>query len=89
MPELTPNISVNPDRCKRRFASHATAGYFNRSEEPARMTSLTSDTADRSGYSIIIPEETVARSADYLEELRIGLIQAGACLRDRLQGADI
>lgn len=25
-----PNISVHPDRCKRRFAPRATAGYFNR-----------------------------------------------------------
>lgn len=25
-----PNISVNTDRCKRRFAPPAAAGYFNR-----------------------------------------------------------
>jgi len=30
MGPMTHNISVNPDRCKRRFAPHATAGYFNR-----------------------------------------------------------
>jgi|GEM_PF-6165781 len=28
--EAPHNISVNPDRCKRRFAPHAPAGYFNR-----------------------------------------------------------
>jgi|GEM_PF-2683699 len=32
---LAPNISVNTDRCKRRFAPRATAGYFNRYAEKA------------------------------------------------------
>ena len=30
-----PNISVNTDRCKRRFAPHAAAGYFNLQGLPA------------------------------------------------------
>jgi hypothetical protein len=29
-PLARPNISVNTDRCKRHFAPHAPAGYFNR-----------------------------------------------------------
>ena len=49
----------------------------------------TSDTAVTPGYSIIIPEDTVARAADYLEALRVGRTQPGALLRDRLQGADL
>ncbi len=52
------------------------------------MTMQVSDAATP-GYSIIIPEETVARAACYLEELRVGRAQPGARLRDRLQGADL
>ena len=53
------------------------------------MTMRTSPAAAASGYSIIIPNETVARAGDYLEELRIGRIRPGAYLRGRLQGADL
>lgn len=49
----------------------------------------TSDTAVTPSYSIIIPEDTVARAADYLQALRVGRAQAGALLHDRLQGADV
>ena len=41
------------------------------------------------GYSIIIPQETVARAAGYLEALQNGRTQPGAWLRDRLQDADV
>lgn len=41
------------------------------------------------GYSIIIPEETVARAAAYLESLRAGRTRPGARLRDRLRDADV
>ncbi|MBM3359787.1 MAG: hypothetical protein FJY54_19030 [Betaproteobacteria bacterium] len=43
----------------------------------------------RPGYSIIVPEDTVARAADYLQALRVDRTQAGALLRDRFQGADL
>jgi len=53
------------------------------------MTVHTSDDAPAPAYSIIIPEETVARAADYLERLRVGRTQPGARLADCLQGSDI
>lgn len=40
-------------------------------------------------YSIIIPRETTARAADYLQALRIGRTAPGAFLRHRLQDANI
>lgn len=43
----------------------------------------------RSHYSIIVPEDTMARAADYLNGLREGRLQPGALLRHRLQGADL
>ncbi len=43
----------------------------------------------RPGYSIIIPEDTEARAAGYLRELRLGRAKPGVLLRDRLQGADL
>jgi hypothetical protein len=49
----------------------------------------TSDTTAAPAYSIIIPDDTVARAADYLQALRVGPIQPGALLHDRLQGADL
>ncbi len=49
----------------------------------------TSDTAATPSYSIIIPEDTVCRAADYLQALRAGRAQPGALLHDRLQGADL
>src|SRR5262245_27697119 len=49
----------------------------------------TSDSAVKPGYSIIIPEETVASATDYMHAVRLGTIQPGAFLRDRLQGADL
>jgi hypothetical protein len=42
-----------------------------------------------SRYSIIIPEETTARAADYLHALQAGRSQPGALLRDRLESADL
>jgi hypothetical protein len=41
------------------------------------------------GYSILIPEETLARASDYLDCLRAGKAQAGARLHSRLEGADL
>lgn len=43
----------------------------------------------RSHYSIIVPEDTMARAADYLNGLREGRLQPGALLRHHLQGADL
>ena len=51
------------------------------------MTS--SSTAGMPGYSILIPEETLARASDYLDCLRAGKAQAGARLHSRLEGADL
>ena len=48
-----------------------------------------SDTPDTPRYSIIIPEETRARAADYLDALRCGANQPGARLQNRLQAADL
>lgn len=53
------------------------------------MTMQPSGNAAAPAYSIIIPEETAARAADYLERLRVSRTQPGAYLRDRLQGADL
>jgi hypothetical protein len=44
----------------------------------SRRTPDTADAAVTPGYSIIIPEDTLARAADYLEALRAGRAQAGA-----------
>lgn len=52
------------------------------------MTKRTSDTPGTPRYSIIIPEETLARASDYLQALRVGQVQAGALLGDRLKDAD-
>lgn len=41
------------------------------------------------GYSIIIPEDTLARATDYLHALRVGRARAGTLLDDRLQGVDL
>jgi hypothetical protein len=41
------------------------------------------------GYSILIPEETVARGSDYMQSLRAGKARAGTRLRSRLQRADL
>jgi hypothetical protein len=49
----------------------------------------TSDTAVTPGYSIIIPEDTVARAVDYLQALQGGRTAPGALLHDRLQGAHL
>ena len=49
----------------------------------------TSDIATRPGYSIIIPEDTVARATDYLQALRVDRTHSGALLRVRLEGADL
>jgi hypothetical protein len=52
------------------------------------MVRQTSNAAAVPDYSIIIPEETVARAGHYLEALQVGRTQPGAYLRDRLQSAD-
>ena len=52
------------------------------------MTVQTSTAPAASAYSIIIPEETVARAADYLEQLRTSRTQPGNYLRHHLQDAD-
>lgn len=48
--------------------------------------SKTGSAGARPGYSIIIPEDTEARAAGYLRELRLGRAEPGILLRDRLQG---
>ncbi len=53
------------------------------------MTVRTSESAVTPDYSIIIPEETVARANDYMHSVRLGRIEPGAHLRDRVQGADL
>lgn len=53
------------------------------------MTTQTSGTTIAPGYSIIIPEDTLARATDYLQALQVGRAQAGALLDDRLRGADL
>jgi len=53
------------------------------------MTKQNSETAVAPGYSIIIPEETVARAAGDLEALCAGRMKPGARLHDRLQDADL
>lgn len=53
------------------------------------MTTRTPGDATAPKYSIIIPEETLARAADYLERLRASRAQPGACLCARLQGSDL
>lgn len=53
------------------------------------MTTQTSDITVAPSYSIIIPEDTLARATDYLQALRVGRAQAGALLDDRLRGSDL
>lgn len=53
------------------------------------MTVRTADANSKPGYSIIIPEETVARATDYLRALRTGRVRPGVLLRDRLHGAGV
>lgn len=53
------------------------------------MTRQTATTAVTTRYSILIPEETVTRAADYLQALRDGRAQAGAYLHQRLQSVDL
>src|SRR5262249_12821141 len=58
-------------------------------EERAPLTTQTSDANVRPSYSIIVPEDTVRHAADYLRVLRVGRVEPGALLRDRIQGADL
>jgi len=53
------------------------------------LTTRTSDTVVAPSYSIIIPEETLARATDYLQALRVGRARAGALLQNRLRRADL
>ncbi len=53
------------------------------------MTTRTSDNTVLPSYSIIIPEDTLARASDYLQALRVGRVQAGALLHNRLRDADL
>ncbi len=46
-------------------------------------------TMTKQGYSFIIPEETIARTADYLGQLSTGSEQPGTLLRDALQGVTV
>jgi hypothetical protein len=57
--------------------------------EGALQNMRTSHIATRPGYSIIIPEDTVARATDYLQALRVDRIRSGALLRGHLDGADL
>ena len=49
----------------------------------------TSDSTVASGHSIIVPEDTIVRAANYLEALQGGRSQPGVLLGDRLQGLDL
>jgi hypothetical protein len=42
-----------------------------------------------SRYSILIPDKTMARAADYLHALQGARSQPGVLFRDRLEGADL
>lgn len=53
------------------------------------MAMRTPDTAVAPAYSILIPEDTVARAADYVQALRAGRTRPGALLRDRLTVTDV
>ena len=53
------------------------------------MTVRTSDCPVTTGYSIVIPEGTVARAADYMEAVREGRLSPGGFQHDRLQGVDL
>jgi hypothetical protein len=53
------------------------------------LTARTLATTTAPSYSIIIPEDTLARTTDYLQALRAGRAQAGVHLRDRLRDADL
>lgn len=53
------------------------------------MTNQTSDTTVSANYSIIIPEDTLARATEYLQALRLGRAQAGALLGERLRDAGL
>ena len=57
-------------------------------KEGDSLTVRTSD-AVAPRYSIIVPEGTMVRAADYLKALRGGRLQPGAHLRDCLQDADL
>lgn len=50
---------------------------------------LIPDRGNTPNYSIIVPDETKARAAEYLQSLRVDPTQAGAYLGDRLSSADI
>jgi len=58
-------------------------------EVPVPADTENSATAMRRDFSIIIPDETVARAADYLRLLRGGQAQAGVFLQNRLRGTDL
>jgi len=53
------------------------------------LNTRSSDLTVAPSYSIIIPEDTLARAANYLQALRLGQVQAGALLNHRLRGADL
>ena len=53
------------------------------------MTAQTSDTTATTGYSIIVPELTLALATAYLQELRLGRGEAGTLLNRRFQGEDL
>jgi len=53
------------------------------------MIARISDVAGGPSYSIIIPEDTVVRAADYLRALRVDRKRSGALLRDRTRHVDL
>lgn len=53
------------------------------------MTLVNIEAVATSRYSIVVPEETVKRSAEYLDGLRSGSTQLGAYLRNALQCTNI
>ncbi|HEX6813196.1 MAG TPA: hypothetical protein VF384_16350 [Planctomycetota bacterium] len=62
------------------------AAAANDTERPIMQTS---DSTAAPRYSILVPDETMARAADCLQALHLGRMEPGAHLRVRLRGADL
>ena len=62
---------------------------MKRPSQPLATVTGCARTTAASGYSIIVPEVTLARANDYLQDLRVSRAQAGALLCDCLQDADL
>jgi hypothetical protein len=86
---LVPDQVGAPTRRGARRAGPARRRACRQAREGTPLITRTTETTVRPSYSIIVPEDTVARAGDYLQALRVGRAQAGALLHDRLQAADL